>query len=276
MFLVYNSDTLAETDFQLFASDRAFRYGDGLFETVRYEQNRVWFWPDHYARLTAGMKALHLDLPPDVNEAAVHQLVMDLLVANQLSNQPARVKIQVWRQAGGLYTPTTNEANILITVQPGRPFSITERASVGIYKDTRLTYSPYSAFKTLSSLPYVMAGIAKIEQGLDDVILLNASPDDYLAECQASNLFWFNNGVLYTPAIETGCVNGIMRQHILRIAASVGQPVDVGFHKSHVLSLAEAVFCCNVSGIQWIRSIETLGTYPAGHQRADALFTGLL
>ena len=276
MFLVYNSDTLAETDFQLFASDRAFRYGDGLFETVRYERNQVWFWPDHYARLTAGMKALHLDLPPDVNEATVHQSVIDLLTANQLSNQPARVKIQVWRQPGGLYTPTTNETNILITVQPGRPFSITERASVGIYKDTRLTYSPYSAFKTLSSLPYVMAGIAKTEQGLDDVILLNASPDDYLAECQASNLFWFNKSVLYTPAIETGCVNGIMRQHILRIAASVGQPVDAGFHKSHVLSLAEAVFCCNVSGIQWIRSIESVGTYSAGHQQADALFTELL
>ena len=276
MFLVYNSDTLAEIDFQISTNDRAFRYGDGVFETIRYERNQVWFWPDHYARLTAGMKALHLSLPTGVNEATVHQLIINLLAANHLTGQPARLKIQVWRQAGGLYTPTNNHANLLITAQPGHPFSVTERAKVGIYKDTRLTYSPYSPFKTLSSLPYVMAGIVKTERGLDDVILLNASPAAYLAECQASNLFWFDEGVLYTPAIETGCVDGIMRQHILRIAASVGQPVNVGFHKPDRLSDAEAVFACNVSGIHWIRSIEALGTYPAGHQRADALFTGLL
>ena len=276
MFLVYNSDILAETDFQISANDRAFRYGDGLFETIRYEQNRIWFWPDHYARLTAGMRALHLDLPTDTNESTVYQLIVNLLVANHLSDQPARVKIQVWRQTGGLYTPTTHQANILITVQPGRPFAITERAKVGIYDEVRLTYSPYSSFKTLSSLPYVMAGIAKQERGLDDVILLHADSENYLAECQASNLFWFDEGVLHTPAIETGCVNGIMRQHILRMAASIGQPVNVGFHSRHSLSLAEAVFACNVSGIQWFRSIDATGTYPAGHERADALFTELL
>lgn len=276
MFLVYNSDTLAETDFQIWASDRAFRYGDGVFETIRYEQNHLWFWPNHYARLTAGMQALHLNLPTGVNEATIHQSIMRLLAANQLSDQPARLKIQVWRQTGGLYTPTTRNANVLITAQPGRPFAVAERAIVGLYEDTRLTYSPYSSVKTLSSLPYVLAGIAKTERGLDDVILLNADPENYLAECQAANLFWFDEGVLYTPAIETGCVNGIMRQHILQRAAAVGQPVNAGFHKPQMLSFAEAVFCCNVSGIHWIRSIEALGTYPAGHERADALFTGLL
>lgn len=276
MFLVYNSDILAETDFQIFANDRAFRYGDGLFETVRYERNRIQFWPDHFARLTVGMKALHLNMPSGLTEITVHQLITDLLVANQLTDQPARIKIQVWRQTGGLYTPTTNRANILITAQPGRPFAITERANVGIYEAVRLTYSPFSGVKTLNSLPYVMAGIAKQERGLDDVILLHDGPDGYLAECQASNLFWFDEGVLFTPSVETGCVNGVMRQHILQKAAAVGQPINVGFHKPQILSFAEAVFACNVSGIQWIRAVEALGTYPAGHERADALFTGLL
>ena len=273
MFLVYNSDLVAETDKSVSINDRAFRYGDGLFETIRYERNRVWFWPDHYARLTAGMKALHLAILPNLSAEGLHQSVLQLLEANGLTDQPARVKIQVWRQTGGLYTPTNNHANLLITTQPGRPFAITERATAGIFEDVRLTHSPYSSFKTLSSLPYVMAGIAKQERGLDEVILLNADPEGYLAECQASNLFWFEEGVLYTPALETGCVNGIMRQHLLRTAAAIGQPVNVSFHARHSLSLAEAVFACNVSGIQWIRSIEAIGTYPAGHERADALFT---
>jgi len=121
-----------------------------------------------------------------------------------------------------------------------------------------------------------MAGIAKKERGLDDIILLHADPENHLAECLASNLFWFDEGVLYTPAVETGCVNGIMRQFILRIAASIGLPVDIGLYPRNRLSVAEAVFACNVSGIQWIRSIEAIGTYPSGHKRAEALFTELL
>ena len=276
MFLVYNSDTLTEADFRVSAHDRAFQYGDGLFETIRYEQNKLWFWPDHYARLTTGLNALHLNLPAGTDESTINQSIMNLLIANKLTNRTARIKVQIWRQTGGLYTPMTNHANILITARPGSPFAITERVKVGIYETIRLTHSPYSSVKTLSSLPYVMAGIAKKERGLDDVILLNTSSENYLAECQASNLFWFDEGVLYTPAVETGCVNGIMRQHILRTAAAVGQPVDVGFHKIQALSRAEAVFCCNVNGIQWIRLIDGIGAYPAGHERATALFTGLL
>ena len=276
MFLVYNSDTLAETDYRLSANDRAFQYGDGLFETIRYERNQLWFWPSHYARLTAGLTALHLRLPASISESTVYQNINKLITANQLTDQIARIKIQVWRQPGGLYTPSTNFANILITAQPGQPFAITERATVGIYEDVRLTLSPYSGFKTLSALPYVIAGIAKKERGLDDVILLSSDPENYLAECQASNLFWFDGDVLYTPALETGCVNGIMRQHLLQKATKIGQLVNVGFYQRNSLSWADAVFCCNVNGIQWLRSIEGIGTYPAGHERADALFTGLL
>ena len=276
MFLVYNSDILPEGDFRLSVNDRAFQYGDGLFETIRYETGQVWSWPDHFARLSAGLAALRLTLPDSFTADIVHQTLLQVLTANGLANQPARIKIQVWRQPGGLYTPTTNNANVLITARSGQPFAITERAKVGIYEDTRLTYSPYSALKTLSSLPYVMAGIAKEERGLDDVILLNASSENYLAECQASNLFWFNEGVLCTPAIETGCIQGILRQHILRMAAAAEQPVNVGFHSHSCLAVAEAIFCCNVTGVQWIRSIENTGTYPAGHERAKALFTGLL
>lgn len=274
--MVYNSDTLPESDFRVSVDDRAFQYGDGLFETIRYERGQLWFWPDHMARLTAGMSALHLHFPVDVNEFIIHQSVMNLLSANALTNQTARIKIQVWRQTGGLYTPTINQANLLITAHPSQSFAITERAAVGICNTARLTHSPYSAFKTLSSLPYVMAGIEKKERGLDDIILLDSDPEKCVAECQASNLFWFDEGVLYTPALETGCVDGVLRQHILRTAASIGQPVNIGFFTPHVMSWAEAIFCGNVNGIQWIRSIEGVGTYPAGHERADALFTGLL
>ena len=275
MFLVYNSDIVPENLFHPPVNDRAFQYGDGVFETLRYQNGRVWFWPEHMARLAGGMAALQLNWPLTTTAAWLHEQVLTLLAANNLTHQTARVKIQVWRQPGGLYTPVTNNANWLITAHPTTDFAITEKARVGIYDAFRVVHSPLSAFKTLNALPYVMAGLYRQQHGWDDVILLNADTENYLAECQASNLFWFDKGVLHTPALETGCVNGIVRQHILARAEAAGQAVNVGFHNRHSLSMAEAVFCCNVNGIQWIRSVDTIGTYPAHHARAGALFSQL-
>ncbi|GAB3792200.1 aminotransferase class IV [Spirosoma humi] len=272
MFLVYNSDILSEGDFRLLINDRAFQYGDGLFETIRYEANRVWFWPDHYARLSAGMTALQLTQPKNLTSETVHAAILHLLRVNDLTRQPARIKIQVWRQAGGLYTPATNEANLLITVRPGNAFSITEKAQTGIYDAFRLSPSPVSAFKTLNALPYVLAGVYKEQHKLDDVILLDT--DGHLAECLASTLFWYAHGTLYTPSLQTGCINGIVRQQCLRTAPALGISVQEGLYKPELLSETEAVFCANVMGIQWLTQVNTISIRPSGEaaERLKALW----
>ncbi|GAB4046445.1 aminotransferase class IV [Spirosoma litoris] len=256
MFLVYNSDILSENEFCLPANDRAFQYGDGLFETIRYENGQVWFWPDHFARLTAGMATMQLNRPDGFNSEAVEQHIRYLLSANELTNQTARIKIQVWRQAGGLYTPTTNDINVLITARAGQGFSLTEKAATGIYDLFRLTPSPISAFKTLNALPYVLAGLYKQQYTFDDVILLDTNGN--LAECLASNLFWYGNQTLFTPSLQTGCINGIIRRQLLRLAPSVGITVTEVTYKPAVLTQAEAVFCANVMGIQSLRQISGL------------------
>lgn len=255
MFLVYNSDILSENEFCLPANDRAFQYGDGLFETIRYENGQIWFWPDHFARLTAGMSALQLNQPKGFSGETVEQRIHQLLSANGLIHQTARIKIQVWRQSGGLYTPTTNDVKVLITARAGQGFSLTEKTATGIYDLFRLTPSPISAFKTLNALPYVLAGLYKQQHALDDVILLDMHGN--LAECLASNLFWYGNQTLFTPSLQTGCINGIIRRQLLRLAPSIGITVSEGAYEPAVLTQAEAVFCANVMGIQSLRQINS-------------------
>ena len=216
MFLVYNSDILPEDDFRLSVNDRAFQYGDGLFETIRYETNRIWFWSDHFDRLTAGMSAMQFTPPDNFTAETVHAAILQLLSTNKLLNQPARIKIQVWRQSGGLYTPATNKANVLITARPGNSFSITEKAKTEIYDAFRLSPSPISAFKTLNSLPYVLAGLYKNQHLLDDVILLDT--EGHLAECLASNLFWYRQ----RNAVYTIAPNGLHQRHCSSSTATTG------------------------------------------------------
>lgn len=274
MFLVYNSDILSDETFRVPLTDRAFQYGDGLFETIRYENGQIWFWRDHIERLSAGMAALQLHPPIDFSAETLHQRVQELLLANDLTDQCARIKIQVWRQSGGLYTPATNAANLLITVRSGQPFAVTESTKIGIYEAIRLVYSPISEYKLLNALPYVLAGLYKQANGFADTILLDTQ--GHLAECIASNLFWLKEGTLYTPSVVSGCVNGILRRQLLRLAHDLSIPVHEGLYGTAQLGAAEAVFCANVNGIQWLRAIQAIGDYPATHPLAEALFNALL
>ncbi|QJD77087.1 aminotransferase class IV [Spirosoma rhododendri] len=244
MSLVYNSTVLADDALPLLPTDRAFQYGDGLFETIRYERGHVWFWPDHIARLQAGMAALHLTFPPDLTADVLYSQLLDLLARNGLTDTTARVKLQVWRQPGGLYTPVTSAINYLLTARAGLPFASTEKPKISIYDTFRLHDSPVSSLKTLNSLPYVLAGIYKSQQQLDDVLLLNTN--GYLAECQAANLFWLTDNVLYTPSLRTGCVDGTARKQLLRLFPDARE----GWYLPDVLATAAVVFSANVMGIQ--------------------------
>lgn len=244
MFLVYNSDILTEDDCQLPINDRAFQYGDGLFETIRYEKNHLWFWSDHMDRLFSGMSAFRFQVPSTVNELILQEQVHQLLSLNKLTNQPVRIKIQVWRQPGGLYTPATQAINYLITVRAGQPFQVTNQTKLGIYDAFRLYTSPVSAYKTLNALPYIFAGLFRQEHGFADVALL--STEGYLTECVASNLFWFQNDTLYTPSLQTGCINGIARRQLLHHFPVVQE----GLFLPAALSNADLVFAANVMGVQ--------------------------
>ncbi|MFC5411007.1 aminotransferase class IV [Larkinella bovis] len=253
MNVVLNGDVLPEEAICLSPNDRAFQYGDGLFETLRYERRQVRFWPDHYDRLNRGMAALSLQSPLPFDPDSLHTQIIDLLQANQLENQTSRIKLQVWRQPGGLYTPTGFQADYLITARSGPGFALTEKAKAGFFEDLRLSPSPVSAYKTLNALPYVLAGLAKQQQQADDMILLDTH--GHLAECIASNLFWLQGDHLFTPALASGCIDGVLRRQLFRLAPQSGLTVQEGLFRPDALAGADAVFCTNISGIQWIRQV---------------------
>ncbi len=243
MNLVYNSDILPAATFGLLANNRAFQYGDGLFETIRYEAGHLWFWPDHFDRLTCGMVALQLvpGTPFGIDELQTQ--LLDLVQQNGLANAPARLKLQVWRQPGGLYTPTTHAADWLLTAHPTEPFGITTKPRLGIFRDVRLSPSIVSAYKTLNALPYVLAGLFRQQHHYDEVLLLDTH--GHVAECVASSIFWVKDHQLFTPSLETGCIDGIVRRQIIR-----KYPVQEGLFFPEILSDADAVFCANVNGMQ--------------------------
>jgi 4-amino-4-deoxychorismate lyase len=254
MNIAFNSIFLKGDQLSLPLNDRAFCYGDGLFETLLCFKGQLLYWSDHFKRLKEGMEALSMAFPEEFTEQRLGNQITELLSINQL-NGWARIRIQVWRQAGGLYTPTVREANYVITAQDSAPPTVSLKSKVFFYEDTRLFFSAMSRFKTCNALPYVLAGIARQKAASDEMILLDVF--GHLAECIASNLFWVRENTVYTPALQSGCIEGIMRKQLIQHLRQAGFSLIEGLYPKETLLEADSAFCCNVAGIQWLEQVES-------------------
>lgn len=252
MKCIYNFRFTEETMVSLPLHNRAFQYGDGLFETMRFQEGRILFLADHLERLLSGSEVLQMKLSSDFSSSYLETAIVQLAAANGLPSR-ARIRLQVWRKTGGLYTPSQREAEFYISAQPVVETPV-EKEKVLFYRDIRLQYSPLSSLKTCNSLPYIMAGIAKTNAGADDMILLDH--EGHISECIASNIFWMKNGTLFTPSLQSGCIAGVMRKQIIHRAKQSAIPLSEGLFPATDILEAEAVFCSNISGIQVIRQIE--------------------
>jgi branched-chain amino acid aminotransferase len=235
-------------------NNRAFRYGDALFETIRCIHQRPAWFHDHYQRLLNGMSLLKMDiksLPPAKNlEAQISSLIQK----NKIFGD-ARARLTIFREDGGLYTPVGNRINYLIEVSslPTSGYELnTKGLLLDVFEEELKPINRFSHYKTANALLFVMAGLFKKEMEKDDVLILNTQKQ--IIEGLASNLFWVSNNTVYTPLRSSGCVDGVMRKQIIRLLKENNQPVlEVSGTNLNNLFLADEIFLSNaIQGIQWV------------------------
>ncbi len=231
-------------------TNRAFLYGDGIFETIKLQNKNLLFWEDHYIRMINGAKALSLDcskLSKDELKASIIKL------AEQNSLSTARIRIQLWRSPGGLFTPADNSVQYLINATEFTTAPSLKR-SCFFFEEVPLAYSSISRYKTCNALPYILASIKRKELEADEMILFNT--DGFVSECTSSNIFWLKGDTLCTPSIETGCIEGIVRKQILSYAKHHHIKILEGqFFKEDLLH-ADFVFSTNTAGVSQLACIE--------------------
>lgn len=251
--LLYNFQPVQEEAFSLSHLNRGFQYNDGLFDTLIFADGRIRFLHDHLDRLRRALAVLGLSLPEAwLEESWWHQQVAFLIRENGLTAPVIRIKANVWRRPGGLFTPESDEAEILLTVSAQADQSKII-ATAGIVQAAPVPYSPYCFFKGPYALHYVQAGRAKKQAGWEEGILLD--DHEHISEALVSNIFWLKGPVLYTPSLETGCIAGIMRLNVLRACQMLRLEVREGFFKAPELLAADLVFTTNVTGMRAIAAI---------------------
>lgn len=251
-FINYNGEIYPANQPVLTVANRGFKYGDGLFESMRMIKGELRFASLHAARLQEGMKALGLEGYESMSTELLREKVVELAIRNTIEN--ARVRLTVFRDADGLYSPSGNRFGYCIEMTPVAETHYTGNAKgliVDVYEELTKPVGFLSNYKTCNSLLYVMAGIYRKRHSLDDLFILNQN--GFLCETMSSNVFILFDKQLYTPALTEGCIAGIMRTAVTKIAEAGNIPVIEAQINPDILNVADEVFLTNATrGIQWV------------------------
>ena len=231
--------------------NRGLAFGDGFFETLVFIGGQLRFAEDHFLRMRLAAAALYLALPePLATPEALETTLARLAQANALP--AARLRLQLWRTGGGRYSPTTDTTEWLATAEPfSADNSPIEKADFAL--ETHSIHSPLSFCKGPQAWLYVRAAHERQQRGLDEIILCDAA--GHVAEAGAAAIFWVKDGVLFTPALATGCVAGVRRAQVLRAARAMGVGCREGLFGREELLAADVAFTANVAAVRFLCSL---------------------
>ncbi len=195
------------------AGDAGLLHGNGLYETFRAREGRVYLLQRHVERLRTGAAALAIAVPADVDK--LPEIVRELAQRCELSD--ARVRLTL--------TAGSEDArpSVLLQARPATdyPEQLYIRGVTAMIAPVRRNEtSPLAHIKSLSHLDNELARRGAREAGADQALLLNTQ--GFLAEASSANLFIVREGKLTTPPISDGALPGVTRGALLELASAAG------------------------------------------------------
>jgi branched-chain amino acid aminotransferase len=250
-FINLNGSILDASENNLSHTNRSFRYGDGVFESMVMFNGGIRLLHLHAARLADAAITLKMKLPDALKNENILEEINKLVKKYNVRN--ARIRIVMFRSAGGFYTPDRHEAEFLMELVPldHDRFILNENGlKLGVYNENQKTLQKFSHLKTCNSLLYIMAGIYKNEKGFDECIILNSN--NQICEAINCNIFWVKDKTIYTPSREAGCILGVMRAWLIPKLKQAGYELKEGLYDLNEIKEAEEIFLTNAAGIQWV------------------------
>ena len=252
----YNGKLIENNTNLISVNNRGFRFGDGLFETMKSSKNNLLFAADHFNRLLKGLEILQFKVPVHFSTEKLEQQVLKLLNKNHHLNM-ARVRFMVFRGDGGLYDEINPAPNYLIQSWP-LPNDAGQWNSnglvLGIYKEVKKSCDILSNLKHNNFLPYVMAAMHAKKQKWNDAVMLNI--DNRLCDTTIANIFLVKDEIVYTPSLQEGCIAGIMRQHIIqRLTLNNVQVKESKITLDNLMEADEVFLSNSIYNIRWVQII---------------------
>jgi branched-subunit amino acid aminotransferase/4-amino-4-deoxychorismate lyase len=256
-FVFHRGEYILRSQATIQVDDRAHRFGDGFFESIRIANGKAQFLKNHFGRIAASIQVLKMKSDSfDFNK--LEKDIEGLLQRNEI-HEGGRMRITFYRKSKGFYLPKEHDLDYFIEVE-GIPHNLFELNSNGktidIYTEVKKDPNRFANYKTLNAQLYIMASIFADEKNWDDALIQNTKLA--IIEATASNLFLVSNGVLYTPSLTDGCVGGTMRMTIINLALQNKLKVYECTINPQNLLTADEVFLTNaIRGVEWVASYRT-------------------
>lgn len=236
-------------------NNRGFAYGDGLFETIRVINSKIMFWEAHYFRLMSSMRLLRMKIPMDFSPEYLEEKIIELITSNNQDKASVRVKINIFRNEGGYYTPEDNSTGFVITTkQLESPFFILNenKYEVELFKDHYVQSGILSSIKSNNKIVNILAGIYAKENEFDNCFLINEKKS--VLEVTNGNIFLRKGNTVKTPPLSDGCLNGVVRKQLIELfEKSEDYTINIDSISPFELQKADEIFYTNA--IQGIQSI---------------------
>lgn len=244
----YNGDLIFSQELGLTQENRAFKYGDGIFETIKVQNKKIIFWEDHYFRLMASMRMLRMQIPMTFTLEFLENEILKT-IKEQPNGTVFRVRLNVYRKNGGLYTPTTNKIDYIIEVKEIN-YKTKNNYVLGLYKDFYNYSGLLSTVKTTNRMLNTLASIYAKENDLDNCILLNERKG--VVEVTNGNIFIIKDNNVKTPALTEGCIKGVVRKKVIeQLQKSKHYTVEETTISPFEIQKADEIFITNaIIGIQ--------------------------
>ena len=252
--IIFNQQILRKEEFQISIANRAFLYGDGLFESVKIINGKPFNLDVHLKRLFSAALLLHLEINVSRND---FQDDIEILIRENNIKKGGNLKILVFREEGGKYLPENNQASSLIMSETSEKnsFSLNKKGlELGLFKTQLKPMNKLSNYKTISALQSVMCSLDARQKGKDDCLMFNT--ENRIIESANSNIFYVKNNIVFTPLLGEGCVDGTMRNCILSLKDFEYKIVESKVKIGDILE-AEEVFLTNaIQGVRWVSHIK--------------------
>jgi branched-chain amino acid aminotransferase len=261
-YFIFNGKLERTSNPVLTVSTRGLRYGDGLFETIRYANEQLHLIHAHLHRLWSGMEALQFDIPGLFTPESIIRDIQSLIKKNR--HNRARIRLTVFRGDGGLYDPVSHRPQVIIESCELPAYSSLAHQHglwVGIYQELRKTTDPINNVKHNNCLPYILGARYAQTNRLNDALILNTN--NQVCDSTIANLFLLKNNRLYTPALSEGCVAGVFRQAVIDCLRSTDWAVVEKSISIEEARSADELFLTNA--IRLIRPVQQLEdrSYPS-------------
>ncbi|MBM4136076.1 MAG: branched-chain amino acid aminotransferase [Nitrospira sp.] len=247
MYVYLNGKLVPAKEAVVSVFDHGFLYGDGVYETLRVYDGVVFMLDEHLSRLYRSSSLIGLTIPFAKDHLKIS--IYETLIANSLRNAYVRLTVSRGKGSIGLDPDLCPEPTIVIMAQELKayPKSFYEKGiSLSIAKTRRnLKEAINPRIKSLNFLNNILAKIEAKKAGTYEAVMLNVNRK--LTEGTISNLFFSKGGILCTPSLECGILDGITRGLIVVLALRDGLMMKEGEFIREDLYSADEVFITNTT-----------------------------